>query len=82
MRLTEGWRAVAGVFRNEPPKSPWGGRPTGGNDGNGSGGGGNGGGGDGPRNPWAFPPEGRRARPGGPSALDELLKRAKGGGGQ
>jgi membrane protease subunit HflK len=74
-----------GILRNEPPKSPWGGKPAGGGGGgdNGSGGnGGNRGGGDGPpRNPWQFPPEGRRPRPGGPSALDELLKRAKRGGG-
>ncbi len=68
-------RAAGAVLMNEPPKSPWGGKPGGGNDagdGNGAGGG--------PRNPWAFPPEGRRGRP-GPSTLDEFLKRARGGGG-
>ena len=66
-----GWIARAGVLRNDNPKGPWG---SGGN-------GGNGGGGDGgPRNPWAFPPEGRRQRPTATS-LDEFLKRARGGGG-
>lgn len=59
------------VLRNDNPKGPWGG----------SGGSGNGGGGDGgPRNPWAFPPEGRRPKPNATS-LDEFLKRARGGGG-
>lgn len=79
MSIFSGLATLGGsILRNEPPKSPWGGPPAGG-DGNGGKGGGNGG--DGPRNPWSFPPEGRRPRPGGPSALDELLKRAKAGGG-
>jgi len=39
-----------------------------------------GGKGAGPRNPWAVPPGGPRGKP-GPSALDEFLKRARGGGG-
>ena len=64
------------ILRNDPPKSPWG-KPTGG----GGGDKGNGGGDGPPRNPWSFPPEGRRPRPGAPSALDELLQRAKRGGG-
>lgn len=34
----------------------------------------------GPRNPWSVPPSGRRG-PVKPTALDELLKRARGGGG-
>ncbi|UZK68088.1 protease modulator HflK [Sphingomonas sp. S1-29] len=69
-----GWIARAGVLRNDNPKGPWGG---GGAGGNGSGGGDSGG----PRNPWAFPPEGRRAKPGTATSLDEFLKRAKRGGG-
>lgn len=60
----------SGTFHNEAPKSPWGGGSDKG--------GGNGGG---PRNPWSVPPEGRRSRPATPSALDELWRRARGGGG-
>ncbi|UZK65647.1 protease modulator HflK [Sphingomonas sp. M1-B02] len=71
-----GWRSLAGIFKNEPPKSPWG---NGGGSGGGSGGGD--GGGSGPRNPWSFPPDGRRPRPGAATTLDELLKRARSGGG-
>ena len=44
------------------------------------GGDGNEGGGTGPRNPWAVPPGGRRA-PQKPTALDEFLRKARGGGG-
>lgn len=76
-----GWRGLAGIFKNEAPKSPWGsGGGSGGGSGNGGGGSGNGNGGGGPRNPWSFPPDGKRPRPGATS-LDELLKRARGGGG-
>ena len=79
MNLT-GWRGLTGIFKNEAPKSPWGsGGGSGGGSGNGGGGSGNGGGGSGPRNPWSFPPDGKRPRPGATS-LDELLKRARGGG--
>ncbi|MFD1788351.1 protease modulator HflK [Sphingomonas floccifaciens] len=78
MSIFSGLAGRAGILRNEPPKSPWGGPPSGGD---GNGGKGSGGPEGGPRNPWAFPPENRRPRAGGPSALDELLKRAKGGGG-
>lgn len=60
------------VLRNDNPKGPWGN--------GGSGGGGGDGGNGGPRNPWAFPPEGRRPRPNATS-LDEFLKRARRGGG-
>lgn len=67
------WRALAGIFKNEPPKSPWGG--------SGGGNGGGDGGGTGPRNPWSFPPDGRRPRTGAGTTLDDLLKRARGGGG-
>ena len=42
--------------------------------------GGSDGGKEGPRNPWSAPPTGRPRTP-GPSALDEFLRRARGGGG-
>jgi modulator of FtsH protease HflK len=80
-----GWWKRAGIFNNEAPKSPWGSGGSGGGSG-GSGGSGNGNGngggsgGGGPRNPWSFPPEGRRPRPGA-NPLDDFLKRARGGGG-
>lgn len=80
MSIFQGLRALGGALFNEPPKSPWGGKPGGGG-GDGSGDGSGGGGGGGPRNPWSFPPEGRRPRHTGPSTLDEFLKRAKRGGG-
>lgn len=67
-------RALAGIFRNEPPKSPWG-------SGSGGDGGSGNGGGSGPRNPWSFPPEGRRPRGGTGATLDDLLRRARSGGG-
>ncbi|WP_267396087.1 MULTISPECIES: FtsH protease activity modulator HflK [unclassified Sphingomonas] len=55
------------ILAVEPPKGPWGQ----GDDAGGAGG---------PRNPWATPPGGRK--PGGkPSALDEFLKKARGGNG-
>jgi membrane protease subunit HflK len=66
------WLDRAGILKNEPPKSPWGSGGSGGGSGNGNGGG--------PRNPWSFPPEGRRPRP-GVGTLDELLKRTRRGGG-
>ncbi|WP_404336458.1 protease modulator HflK [Sphingomonas sp. MMS12-HWE2-04] len=72
---------LAGIFHNEAPKSPWGSGGSGGGEGGGSGNGGSGGGGSGPRNPWSFPPDGKRPRPTGASTLDELLKRARGGRG-
>lgn len=65
-------------------KSPWGGGGAGGDAGKGDdagSGSGNGAGGGGPRNPWAQPPGGRPRGTPGPSALDEFLKRARGGGG-
>lgn len=75
MTIFSGWRARIGIMTSEGPKNPWGpgNGPTGGDDG----GDGKGGG---PRNPWTVPPAGRRSAP-GPSALDELLRRARGGGG-
>lgn len=72
---SSGRDALSGTFHNEAPKNPWGG----GSDRGGTGGEGSGGG---PRNPWSVPPEGRRSRPAGsPSALDELWRRARTGGG-
>ncbi|MBC9034200.1 protease modulator HflK [Sphingomonas sp. JC676] len=68
---------LSGIFKNEAPKSPWGGGSGGGNGGSGDGKGG----GSGPRNPWSLPPDGRRPRPGAGGTLDELLKRARRGGG-
>jgi len=96
MAIRSGWPAWAGISKNDPPKSPWGG-------GGGSAGGGDkGGGGDGdkadsgkgdsgrgdsgkgpgggPRNPWSFPPDGKRPR-GPQGTLDDLIKRARRGGG-
>ncbi len=85
-----GWIARApglwGVLSNENkgPQSPWGGG-KGGNDGGDAGRGGGSGGGDdaggGPRNPWAFPPEGKRGGRGSVTSLDDFLKRARKGGG-
>ena len=68
-----GWLQRLTILTIDKPKSPWGGS------GGGSGNGGSGGDGDGPRNPWSVPPGGRPRVP-GPSALDELLRRARGGG--
>ncbi len=75
MNISSALRAIGGVLHNEPPKSPWGGKPGGGGDG-----GPGGGSGGGPRNPWSFPPDGRRPRHGATSTLDEFLKRARRGG--
>jgi membrane protease subunit HflK len=58
------------------PKSPWGG---GGDDGGEKGE--DGGDDAGPRNPWAQPPGGPRSRGPRPTALDDLLRRARSGGG-
>ena len=57
------------IMAADTPKGPWGG----GNDDHGGGGGG-------PRNPWSVPPGGKR-QPNRPTALDEFLKKARGGGG-
>lgn len=72
MRILPGWRARIGV-QGMSDKGPWGGGGSGG----GSGGSGDG---DGPRNPWAFPPSGKRGKVGGSTSLDEFLKRARTGG--
>ncbi len=85
-----GWLNKAGNLQNEAPKSPWGSGSGGGNGGGGSGdgkgGSGGSGGGSGPRNPWSFPPEGRRPRSsgggngGGNGPFEDLLRRMGGGG--
>jgi modulator of FtsH protease HflK len=74
-----GWIARAGVLWNEN-KGPWGGGAggKGGSDGGKGGGDGDSGG---PRNPWAFPPEGKRGGRGSVTSLDDFLKRARKGGG-
>lgn len=72
-----GWIARAGALWNEN-KGPWGNAGNGG-DGDDDGKGGKSGG---PRNPWAFPPEGKRASgKGSVTNLDDFLKRARRGGG-
>jgi len=83
MAKLSGWIARApglwGVLQNEN-KGPWGGG-KGGNDGGDAGNGGDDNGG-GPRNPWAFPPEGKRGGGrGSVTSLDDFLKRARRGGG-
>ncbi|WP_447726832.1 protease modulator HflK [Sphingomonas koreensis] len=82
MAKLSGWIARApglwGVLQNEN-KGPWGGG-KGGNDGGDAGKGGDGDNG-GPRNPWAFPPEGKRGARGSVTSLDDFLKRARRGGG-
>ena len=83
-----GRRALSGVrhFFSQiaaMANSPWG--PKGGDDGKGGGSGGNGDGGGkkpGPRNPWVSPDPidiNRARKPRGPSALDELLRKGRGG---
>lgn len=67
---------------SDKPKSPWGAGDGGSSDGgSGEGAGGNGGNDAGPRNPWAQSPgpRARGPRPGG--GIEDLLKRARGGGG-
>jgi membrane protease subunit HflK len=87
------WLSKAGNWHNEAPKSPWGSGGSGGDnggssgsgsgDGKGSSGGGSGGG---PRNPWSFPPDGRRPRGGGSGGggggpFEDLFRRMGGSGG-
>lgn len=82
MARLKGWIARAaglgGVLWNEN-KGPWGGGN--GDKSGGDGAGGDGGNGGGPRNPWAFPPEGKRGGKSNVSSLDDFLKRARKGGG-
>lgn len=71
MTILSGWFRRRSILTADT-KGPWGGGSGGGEDGNGGG----------PRNPWAQPPAGQpRGAGAGPSALDEFLKRARGGGG-
>lgn len=85
MAKLSGWIARApGLWgalwnENKGPQSPWGSGGKGGNDGGDAGKGGDGDGG--PRNPWAFPPEGKRGGRGSVTSLDDFLKRARKGGG-
>lgn len=58
------------IHAAEPTKGPWGDDPNGKGSGDGAG----------PRNPWAQPLGGKKG-PSKPSALDEFLKRTRGGGG-
>lgn len=85
MTMARGWRRVTRVLNNEG--SPWG-SPGGSDDESGKGSGG--GRSSGPRNPWARPPGAGNGGGGGgytgsrgPSAIDEMLRRARGslGGG-
>lgn len=79
MARLNGWIArvagMGGVLWNEN-KGPWG-SGSGGDDKGGA----DGGNGGGPRNPWAFPPEGKRGGKSNVSSLDDFLKRARKGGG-
>ena len=75
MTILTGWFQRLSIL-NADSKGPWGGGSGGGDGGSGGGDDGSGG----PRNPWAQPPKSRGSAP-GPSALDEFLKRARGGGG-
>ena len=76
MTILPRWLKRPQILNADAPKGPWGGSGNGGANGNG----GPGGGGDGPRNPWSLPPGGRKG-PARPTALDEFLKKARGGGG-
>ena len=70
MTIFSRWRSRGRILTVDGPKNPWGaGNGTDGGDDKG-----------GPRNPWTVPPGGKRGTP-GPSAIDELLRRARGGGG-
>lgn len=70
MNILPTWLRRPSILMSETPRGPWGG----GNDD------GNAGDSGGPRNPWAVPPGGRKPAP-KPTALDEFLKRARGGPG-
>ncbi len=65
MTIMPRWFGRPPILAAEPPKGPW-------NDGGDNAGG--------PRNPWAVPP-GNRKGINKPTALDEFLKKARGGGG-
>jgi modulator of FtsH protease HflK len=65
MHSDQGRHSGPTIHNADQPRGPWGG------------GGDNGGG---PRNPWSVPPGGRKG-PAKPTALDEFLRKARGGGG-
>lgn len=77
MARLNGWISrlpgLGGALWNEN-KGPWGAGSDKGGDADKSGNGG-------PRNPWAFPPEGKRGGKSSVTSLDEFLKRARRGGG-
>lgn len=69
MTIVSAWRKRPLTMMDDKPKNPWGGGGDGAGDG------------PGPRNPWNTPPgSGGRDRNLKPSALDEFLRRARGGG--
>ena len=70
MTILTGWLQRFNILNADAPKSPWG---------NGTNQGGSGG--EGPRNPWSVPPGAQRGGGAKPTALDEFLRRARGGGG-
>ncbi len=85
MSVFTGWGARLGSLLNSESGGPWGGRGgdrSSGGSGNGDGNGSDGNGG-GPKNPWSQPPRKRPGGQGGPTALDELLRkgRSRWGGG-
>ena len=71
MTILTRWMQRISILASEN-KGPWG---SGGDDGGSEGGSG------GPRNPWTVPPGSARGRANRPTALDEFLRRARGGGG-
>lgn len=79
MTIALPWRRRLSETMSDKPKSPWGG--AGGGDSDGASGDGNGGNDAGPRNPWAQPPGSRPRAPRAGSGIEDLLKRARGGGG-
>ncbi|MEA1084336.1 FtsH protease activity modulator HflK [Sphingomonas sp. CD22] len=70
MNILPGRKSRPPILAAETPKGPWG-------QGDDANGGANGGG---PRNPWSLPP-GARKTGAKPTALDEFLRKARGGGG-
>jgi membrane protease subunit HflK len=67
MTIVPNWLKRPSILHSEQPRGPWGGGPE---DDRGAG----------PRNPWSVPPGGRRPPSAKPTALDEFLRRARGGG--
>ena len=67
MTILPQWLRRPSILMNDSSNGPWG-NGGGGEDNSGA-----------PRNPWAVPPGGRKGTP-KPTALDEFLKKARGGG--